>query len=107
MNERHFSTFSLAGFTFYDGIEVFQELKVGTVLNIVAEPDNKFDPCAVAIYYQEKKLGYIPKEVNKLVSQFLNLGYIHLFEARINRISPELYTEKQIGVLLRINSALE
>ena len=103
MNDRHFSNFSLAGFTYYDGIEVFQELKVGTLLTMQAEPENKYDPNAVAIYYGDKKLGFIPKEENKQIFQFLTLGHTDLFETRINRISPESHPEKQVGVLVRIN----
>jgi hypothetical protein len=103
MNDRHFSNFSLAGFTYYDGIEVFQELKVGTLLTMLAEPENKYDPSAIAIYYGEKKLGFIPKEENKLIFQFLTLGHSSLFEVRINRISPESHPEKQVGVVVRIN----
>jgi hypothetical protein len=106
MNDRHFSNFSLAGFTYYDGIEVFQELKVGTLLTMKAEPENKYDPNAVAIYYGDKKLGFIPKEENKLIFQFLTLGHTDLFETRINRISPESHPEKQVGVLVRINEKI-
>jgi len=103
MNDRHFSDFYLAGFTYYDGVEVFQELKIGSKLILKAEPENRFDPNAVAVFYNKIMLGYIPKGENKQVSQLLNLGYTELFEARINRISPESHTEKQIGIVLRIN----
>lgn len=107
MNDRHFSNFSLAGFTYYDGIEVFQELKVGTLLTMQTEPENKYDPNAVAIYYGDKKLGFIPKEENKQIFQFLTLSYTDLFEVRINRVSPESHPEKQVGVVVRINERKE
>lgn len=102
MKDRHFTHFNMAGFTYYDGIEVFQELKVGTTLTLAAEPDNQHDPYAVALFYNNKKLGYIPREENQQISQFLNLGYTNLFEVRINRIAPESYPEKQIGVVVRV-----
>jgi hypothetical protein len=47
-------------------------------------------------------LGYIPRGENKLISQFLNLGYTDLFEVKINRVSPEAHPEKQIGVQVKI-----
>ena len=102
MNERYFADFHIAGFTFCDGIDVFQELKVGTELTLKAEPENRFDPYAVAIYFNETKLGYIPKEKNEEISKFLNLGYSQLFEAHINRVTAESYPEGQIGVVVRI-----
>lgn len=102
MDDRHFSNFTLAGFTYYEGIDVFQELKVGSFLMMKAEPQNKYDPCAVALYYGNKKLGFVPREENPMIFKFLQLGYTDLFEVRINRISPESHPEKQIGVVVRI-----
>jgi hypothetical protein len=103
MDDRHFSNFNMAGFTYYDGIDVFSELKVGSLLTMKSEPENKYDPSAVVIFYGDKKLGYVPKEENKLIFKFLELGYTDLFEVRINRVSPESHPEKQVGVLVRIN----
>lgn len=102
MNDRHFSSFHLAGFTYYEGVDVFEELKVGTVLTLSAEPENRYDPQAVAIFFRNRKLEYVPREENKLVSKFLSLGYTDLFEVLINRVSPDSHPEKQIGVVVRI-----
>ncbi|MDR1895764.1 MAG: HIRAN domain-containing protein, partial [Prevotellaceae bacterium] len=98
----HFATFDIAGFTYYDGIDVFYDLKIGTELNLKAEPTNPFDPYAVIIYYKTTKLGYIPRGENKAISRFLNLGYTELFEVKINRIAPDEHTEQQVGVIVRI-----
>jgi len=106
MNDRHFSTFHIAGFTYYNGVDVFEDLKIGTQLLLMAEPENRFDPNAVAIYYQEEKLGFVPREENALLRKFLNLGYTDLFEIKINQVSPEAYPEKQIRVVVRIKEKL-
>ena len=102
MKDRHFANFYIAGFTYNDGIDVFENLKIGTPVTLVAEPENGFDPNAVAIYFNEFKLGFVPKSENKEVSQFLNLGYTNLFEAKINRVSPEEHPEQQVSVIVRI-----
>ena len=102
MNDRHFSTFHIAGFTYYDGVDVFENLKIGTELALKAEPENPYDPNAVAIYYKKEKLGFVPKDENELLSKFLNLGYTDLFEVKINQISPDTHPEKQIRVVVRI-----
>ena len=102
MNDRHLSTFHIAGFTYYDGIDVFKNLKIGKELSLKAEPENRFDPNAVAIYYQENKLGFVPTGENELIRKFLNLGYTDLFEVKINQVSPDAYPEKQIRVVVRI-----
>jgi hypothetical protein len=102
MNDRHFATFHIAGFTYYNGVDVFESLKIGTALLLQAEPENKFDPYAVAIYFQEEKLGFVPRSSNKLLYQFLNLGYTDLFEVKISQISPEEHPERQVRVVVRI-----
>jgi hypothetical protein len=87
MNDNTILTCNIAGFTYYNGINVIKELEIGTYLTLVAELENKFDPYAVAIYYNGEKLGFIPTGENKLINQFLQSGHTDLFEVRINRIS--------------------
>jgi hypothetical protein len=107
MLDRHYDNFNIAGFTYYDGVDVFNELKIGTELHFVAEPDNKFDGYAVALYYNEYKLGYVPQNRNKYISKFLNFGHDSLFEIKINKVSPDDHPEQQIGVVVRIKNREE
>jgi hypothetical protein len=107
MISRHFLNCNIAGYTYYDGIDVFYELKIGTELQLKAEPENQFDAYAVAIYFGEAKLGYIPKGENKQINQFLQLGYTDLFEVKINQISTETHTERTVGVVVRISEKKE
>jgi hypothetical protein len=100
--DKHFDNFHIAGFTYHDGVDVFGELKIGAELDFVVEPDNKYDTYAVAIYYKDHKLGYVPRGTNKYISKFLNFGHTDLFEVKINRISPEEHPEHQIGVVVKI-----
>jgi hypothetical protein len=98
MTRKHVTHFNIAGFTYYDGPIVFTRLKVGTPLRLVVEPENKFDPNAVAIYFREKKIGFIPRDKNDLFNIFFEQGYKNIFEAYINRLSPDSYPEQQVGV---------
>ena len=102
MNDRHFATFHIAGFTYYNGVDVFEHLKIGQELLLKAEPENRFDPNAVAIYYEDVKLGFVPTEKNELLRKFLNLGHSDLFEVKISQVSPDAHPEKQIRVVVRI-----
>lgn len=98
----HFKSSHIAGFQYYDGCIVFSQLSMGTMLELVREEDNRYDPCAVAIYFDGEKLGYIPREDNEQISQFLDMGYTDLFEVRICRITPDVIAEKQIGINIYI-----
>jgi hypothetical protein len=96
----------IAGFTYYDGLEVIKELELGTHLSLAAEPDNNFDSFAVIIYYKETKLGYLPQHNNKLISQLLQHGYTEIFDVRINRITLDANPEGQIGIIVRIKEKI-
>ena len=103
MLNQHYSTFYIAGFTYWDGMEVFNELKIGEKLSLEAEPTNGHDPNAVKILYGETMLGYIPRGENEEISKFLQLGHNDLFTVKINRINTEAHTEKQVSVTVKIN----
>lgn len=105
--KRHYTTFDIAGFSYWEGCIVFNELKIGTELALVREEENKFDPYAVAIYYGESKIGFIPRDKNHEISKFLELGYTKMFEPRINRLTPDAHPENQVGVIVYIKPAKE
>ncbi len=104
---RHYDTFTIAGFTYWDGCIVLDQLKIGKELSLVLEDENKFDAYAVAIYFGEHKLGYIPRGANREISKFLEMGYNDIFEVRINRITPEAEPEGQVGIIVYIKSAIK
>lgn len=107
MVNQHYATFHIAGFTYWDGLEVFNDLTIGTELTLEAESTNGHDPNAVKILFRETMLGYIPRGENEEISKFLQLGHSDLFSARVSRINPETHTEKQISVTVKINKKTE
>lgn len=99
---RYFMDFHIAGFAYYDGLDVIAQLKLGQSVTLVGEPDNPHDPDAVAIYYQDKKLGYIPAAKNEMFSTFLYFGHEDLFEARIQMAQLDQHPERQFRVVVRV-----
>jgi HIRAN domain. len=96
--------FHIAGFGFWDGCEAFEHLKIGTRLDLAREADNPFDPYAVAIYYGEYKLGFIPRGSNHDISKYLDMGLGDIYEVRITRITPDVPPEQQVEVVLYVKS---
>ena len=92
----------IAGFKYWDGIEVFNHLKIGTPLHLVREEDNKYDAEAIAVYWKDAKLGFIPSSMNTDLSKFLDMGYSDIFNVRINRVTPEKEPNSQIGIVIKI-----
>ncbi len=105
MKRKHFINFDIAGFTYWEGALVFNELNIGTVLQLKQEPDNKFDPYAVAIYYGEYKLGFVPRKENLQISKLLEMGYGSIFEILIQRINANEDPENQIGAIIYLKES--
>lgn len=99
---KHLANIHIAGFGYWDGCEAFSSLKIGTKLELEREEDNKFDPFAVAIYYKDQKLGFIPREMNENISKMLDMGWGEIFEVIVNRVTPDARPEGQIEVAIRI-----
>jgi hypothetical protein len=92
----------IAGFNYYDGIEVIDQLKLGTSVTLKAEADNPHDSEAVAIYFKEVKLGYIPQYKNAYISNLLYFGYADIIEARINSYNLQANHERQFRIVIKL-----
>ena len=100
----HLANFHIAGFGYWEGCEAFKHLEIGTKLELVREEDNAFDPYAVAIYYGEYKLGFIPRGSNHDISKYLEMGLDDIYEVRITRITPDAHPESQVEVIVYIKN---
>ncbi len=92
----------IAGFTYYDGLEVIDQLTLGTVIQLVSEPENPYDPNAIAVYFGQTKLGYVPRARNSELSQLLYFGYGGIFEARISSRNLEASPEAQFRMVIKL-----
>lgn len=91
----------LAGFSHYDGPLAWGEMKIGSKLTPVAE-DNKHDPTAVALYFKDYKVGYIPREKNETIYHFLEMGWEDAIDVRVSRMSREEHPERQVDISVGI-----
>ena len=98
---RSLMDFHIAGFAHHDGLSVIDDLLLGTKVDLRCEPDNPHDPEAVAIYYDDIKIGYIPAAKNSLFFTLLYYGH-DVFEARVNMIDKNVHPERQFRVAVKI-----
>lgn len=54
--------------------EVVKALRIGDILELRADPDNDYDSTAVAVYFNETHLGFIPRESNSALFAVLMDG---------------------------------
>ena len=78
----------LAGFRYYEGEAVFPEMGRGMRLDLRPEPDNAYDSSAVAVYFRDRKIGYVPREKNRLVRAMFD-GLRGVPGAQILELNPD------------------
>jgi hypothetical protein len=76
-------------------------------LKAVYEPENRYDPNAIALYFGETKIGFVPREHNHLIAKLIRLGYKDIFQFTINRVVADAHPEKQIFIIVRFKEAAE
>jgi hypothetical protein len=76
---------SVAGFQYHEGDRVWARLCVGDALELVREPENRFDEWAVSVEWNGRKLGYVPRDENAAVAQMLDRG--ETLTARITELT--------------------
>jgi hypothetical protein len=64
----------LAGFDYYQGENIWPHLQEGEPLQLIREPENQYDKRAVALYWNEHKLGFLPRRENITIAQMLDRG---------------------------------
>jgi hypothetical protein len=74
----------LAGFQYYQGKELWDEIRVGDALALVRESDNSHDSNAVRVEWRGHKLGYVPRRENRSVAQHIDRG--GRVEARVSKL---------------------
>ena len=77
---------NLADFRYHAAAELWDELRVGDVLELARERDNPHDPNAVSLSWRGHKLGYVPRRDNEVLAWSLDRGDV--LRARISRLSP-------------------
>jgi len=97
----------IAGFTYYDGLDVIEQLKLGAPVTLESESENPYDSNAVAIYYEGIKLGYVPQAKNSYISNLLYFGHGGIVEARINCHHPDANPENQFRIVVKIKDNRE
>ncbi|MEN8214209.1 MAG: HIRAN domain-containing protein, partial [Pseudomonadota bacterium] len=90
----------VAGFQYYRGNAIWPFLREGEKLSLVRESFNGHDRDAVAVYFRNDKLGFVPHRENSTIAQMLDRGD-HL-NARIIRLLDDNnpWRKVRIGIFL-------
>lgn len=86
----------LAGFQYYGGKILWDEMREGDRLTLVREPDNPHDPFAVRVEWRGAKLGYLPRSQNRDVAGEMDRGTP--VGARIGQLTADRNPWKRLRV---------
>ena len=91
----------VAGTTYRENIEEIAEwLETGANLRLQREPENKFDPTAIAVYdAQNNILGYVPRAKNEVLARLLEAGK-HLSAKLVAKDKLDGWTRLNIEIFL-------
>lgn len=91
----------IRGFRFYEGPQLLERMKEGNLLELVRERKNPHDACAIALHFNNHKIGYIPRENNELLSRLLDADVIEM-TAEITHLKPEAAAWENIYIAVYI-----
>lgn len=89
----------IAGITFHDLKEVWDELYEGAELALVRQKDNKYDKYAIAVALADDYdgdsddfdfdfiLGYVPRTENQHLATMMDLGWTDAFECELSQVN--------------------
>ena len=77
----------LAGFQYHRASGVWSFLRKGEKLLLKREPHNRHDPNAIAVWFMNDKLGYVPRRENRRLAVMMDRG--EKLEARITLLLDE------------------
>lgn len=91
--------FFVRGFQYYEGPNCFEDINKSGLIELIREPANEFDNKAIALHFDKKKIGYVPRESNKTISILMDTELLE-FHAEITQIEPEASHWEQIQVAI-------
>lgn len=92
--------FYIAGVQHHSMYKVLKDLEVGYLLDLIREPENKFDPNAVRIEHNDTMLGYVPAKFSAGAAAILDVGGDIICE--IIELNPTARPWEQCKVLLTV-----
>jgi hypothetical protein len=90
----------LAGFQYHRASAIWPFLRVGESLQLRREPSNPHDRFAVAVWFKNEHLGYIPQRENRTLAKLLDQG--ERLEASIIRLLEEQNPWRKIRIRVEI-----
>lgn len=94
VNDIYLNSPYIAGFQYYKGEEMENELKENDTLILKREAQNPHDYFAVEVFRKNAKLGYLPRSDNKIIARMMDQGL--QLKAQIRNIAPGAHPYQRV-----------
>lgn len=101
-NRCYFMRFKVAAVTYCEALFVISQLKPGTPLEMERDYDNRHDGNAIALYYNNYKVGYVPHSENIDLASFLDMGWGDIFDVRVSALNLDAHPKQRIEATIFI-----
>lgn len=110
---------AVAGISFHDIDDIWEELYVGCDIALVRDKNNKHDRNAVAVALADDYdgnpddfdfdyiLGYIPRSENEHIAMMMDMGWTEMFECKISELNEHRPYSDRIHIDIYIRSKEE
>ena len=89
------------GFKYYDGPGLLNEMKEGDMVELRREPNNAFDVDAIALYFNNFKIGFIPAESNTILSKLMDAEVVELL-GEITHLQIDASTWENVAIAVYV-----
>jgi hypothetical protein len=89
----------VAGFRFYAGTELLPLMKENDIIELKREPENEHDSFAVALYWQQEKIGFLPAAANQTIARLIDAQALSLL-AKITHLRNDVQPWESVAVAI-------
>lgn len=89
----------VAGFSYYNGPQLINKMEIGDTIKLVREPNNKYDNKAIALHYNNHKIGFVPRIDNEVLSNIMDTNTL-ILEAEISYVNAKKSTWEQVEIVI-------
>jgi len=94
---------AVAGISFYQ--DNLDNLSIGDKLDIIPQPENPYDPGALAVYKNGKQLGYLPRKVAERFNSLKISGeVIYILKGKLTGLRIRLFLNQDNITKNKVNS---
>ncbi|MBC8046195.1 MAG: HIRAN domain-containing protein [Fimbriimonadaceae bacterium] len=91
----------IKGFQYYNGPGLLNEMHKGGMLELVRERNNEHDANAIAIHFNEQKIGFIPAAENHVLSKIMDTEILEL-QAEFTHIEKSAATWENVHIAVYV-----